>query len=244
MPDATRPDRSRHGDAVFGGAPGGPDATGTDFAARRVTMVDTQVRPADVTKFPIIEAMLHVRREAFVPPARREAAYLGENLHLGGGRVMLDPRTLAKLLDGLDVQPGERVLDLGCGLGYAPAVLARMGARVLGVEDDPARAEAAALALAAEGVEGAVVLAGPLAAGAPDDAPFDVVLIEGAVETVPDAILAQVAPGGRIGAIMADGALGTARIGRESGGRVHWRSLFHAGAPLLPGFARAAAFIL
>ena len=87
----------------------------SEFAPRRVMMVDTQVRPSDVTKFPIIDAMLSIPREAYVPADRREAAYVGENLVLAQGRVMLEARTLAKLLDALDIQPGEMVLDLGCG---------------------------------------------------------------------------------------------------------------------------------
>ena len=95
-------------------------------ASRRVMMVDTQVRPSDVTKFPIIDAMLSVPREVYVPDDRREAAYVGENVDLGGGRVILEPRTLAKLLDALDIQPTELVLDIGCGYGYSAAVIAHL----------------------------------------------------------------------------------------------------------------------
>ena len=103
----------------------------SDFATRRVMMVDTQVRPSDVTKFPIIEAMLTVPREAFVPPSMREAAYVGDNIEIAAGRVVLEARTLAKLLDALDVQPTELVLDLGCGLGYSTAVIARLADAVV-----------------------------------------------------------------------------------------------------------------
>ena len=106
----------------------------TDFTNRRTLMVDTQVRPSDVTKFPIIEAMLHVRREVFVPDDKLEAAYAGENLPLGPGRVILEPRTFAKMLDGLAIEPTELVLDLGCGLGYSSAVLARLAEAVVAVE--------------------------------------------------------------------------------------------------------------
>jgi protein-L-isoaspartate(D-aspartate) O-methyltransferase len=207
-------------------------------------MVDTQVRPSDVTRFPIIEAMLHVPREAFVPESRQEAAYLGENLFLAPGRVMLEPRTLAKLLEILDVRPGERVLDLATGLGYAAAVLERMGAKVVAVEEDPALAQGAGLALAATGAVRARVLQGPLLEGAPAFAPFDVILIQGAVEVVPEAILAQLGEDGRIGALFAEENLGIARIGRKEGGQVHWRYAFNAGAPVLPGFGRAPAFVL
>ncbi len=219
-----------------------PDPT-SGAASRRTTMVDTQVRPADVTKYPILEAMLNVPREAFVPPGREEAAYVGENLWLGPGRVLLEPRSFAKMLDALDLLPGERVLHVGAGLGYGAAVMARMGARVVALEEDGARAAAAEAALARNGAEVAV-RHGPLAGGAPDLGPFDAVVIEGAVEEVPAALLAQVAPGGRIAAIFADGQLGTARLGREAAGQVHWRYLFNAGAPVLPGFQRIPAFVL
>ena len=215
-----------------------------DFATRRTMMVDNQIRPSDVTRFPIIEAMLHVPREAFVPESRREAAYLGENLYLAPGRVILDPRTLGKFLESFDLRPGERALDLGTGHGYAAAVLERLGAEVVAVEEDPALAQAAAAALAAEGAARARVHQGPLTEGAPAFAPYDVILIEGAVEAVPEAILAQLAEDGRIGAIFAEENLGIARIGRKEAGVVSWRYAFNAGAPVLPGFARAAAFVL
>ncbi|MEO0990500.1 MAG: rRNA adenine N-6-methyltransferase family protein, partial [Pseudomonadota bacterium] len=107
-----------------------------DYSARRTLMVDTQVRPSDVTKFPIIDAMLSVPRETYAPNDKREAAYLGENLTLKSGRVMLEPRTFAKMLDALDIQPEDAVLDIGCGLGYSTAVLARLGAMVIAVESD------------------------------------------------------------------------------------------------------------
>ena len=108
-----------------------------DFNARRTMMVDTQVRPSDVTKFPVIDAMLSVPREAFVPNDRREAAYVGENLDLGGGRVLLEPRTLAKMLDALNIQDDEMVLDIGAALGYSSAVISQMAEAVVAVEGNP-----------------------------------------------------------------------------------------------------------
>ncbi len=211
-----------------------------DFATRRTRMVDNQIRPSEVTSFPIIEAMLHVPREVFVPPSRVEAAYLGENLYLAPGRVILEPRTFAKLLEGLDLLPGERVLEVGTGLGYGAAVMARMGAEVVALEDDPGRA---ALARAALEGTGATVVEGPLPAGAPARAPFDVVLVEGAVEAMPEALCAQLAEDGRIGALFVEDGVGIARIGRKEAGRVHWRYGFNAGAPVIPGFERPRAFV-
>ena len=216
----------------------------SEFAARRVMMVDTQVRPSDVTKFPIIDAMLSIPREAYVPADRREAAYVGENLVLAQGRVMLEARTLAKLLDALDIQPGEMVLDLGCGLGYSAAVIARLAETVVAVEGDEALAVEAGRILSEAGVDNAIVVTGPLAAGAAKHAPYDVITLEGGVETVPAVLLAQLKDGGRIGAIFMDGAVGTVKVGYKSGDQVTWRAVFNATAPLLDGFARPKAFVL
>lgn len=216
----------------------------SDFATRRTMMVDTQVRPSDVTKFPIIDAMLSVPREVYVPRDKREAAYVGENLQLAPSRVVLDPRTLAKLLDGLDIQPTEMVLDLGCGLGYSAAVIARIAEAVIAVEEDAELAAYAEKTLAAEGVDNSVVIVGPLAAGAAKHGPYDVITVQGGVESLPEGLLEQLKEGGRIGAIFMEGALGTARIGYKIDGVVSWRYAFNATAPVLPGFAARHGFIL
>ena len=207
-------------------------------------MVDTQVRPSDVTKFPIIEAMLHVPREHYLPAAQREVAYIGENIDLGGGRVALDPRTLAKLLDALDIQPTDTVMDLGCGLGYSTAVLARLAKTVTGIESDAGRAAQAQNNLVEAAVTNATVIAGPLTAGAQNSGPFDVIILQGAAVQVPAQILAQLKDGGRIGAIFAEGALGVVRIGHKSSGQVDWRFGFNAGAPVLAGFEAGTGFVL
>ncbi|WP_371171371.1 protein-L-isoaspartate O-methyltransferase family protein [Aliiroseovarius sp. 2305UL8-7] len=216
----------------------------TDFAMRRSMMVDTQVRPSDVTKFPIIDAMLSVPREDYVPDGKREAAYMGENISLGGDRVVLEPRTLAKMLDAADIQPDELVLDLGCGLGYSAAVLARLADFVIAVEEDDAMATEAQTALSEHGADNVAVIAGPLIEGSAKNAPYDVIMIEGAVETVPSMITDQLKDGGRICAIFADGMLGTAKIGYKIDGDIVWRHGFSAGAPLLQGFQKPSAFVL
>ena len=216
----------------------------TDFATRRVMMVDTQVRPSDVTKFPIIDAMLSIPREVYVPRDRREAAYMGENLPLGPGRVLLEPRTLAKMLDALDLRPSDLVLDLGCGLGYSAAVIARLADAVVAVEEDEPLAADAQRTLSTEAVDNAAVIRAPLAEGAAKHGPYDAITIQGGVETVPQAILDQLKEGGRIGALFMEGALGVVRIGYKRDGRVDWRFGFNAAAPVLPGFAAARAFAL
>ncbi|WP_343115992.1 protein-L-isoaspartate O-methyltransferase [Ostreiculturibacter nitratireducens] len=215
-----------------------------DFAARRTMMVDTQVRPNDVTKFPIIEAMLSVPREAFVPGPKREAAYVGENIEIAPGRVVLEARTLAKMLDALDIQPDEMVLDVGCGLGYSAAVIARLAEAVVAIEEDPDLAREAQKTLSGEGADNAAVIETPLAAGAAKHGPYDVIMIEGAVETVPQAIIDQLKEGGRIGALFMEGALGVARVGMKRDGQVTWRFAFNASAPVLPGFTAERGFTL
>ncbi|MGQ0564864.1 MAG: protein-L-isoaspartate O-methyltransferase family protein [Gemmobacter sp.] len=215
-----------------------------DFARRRMMMVDTQVRPSDVTKFPIIDAMLSVPREAYVPVDLREAAYVGDNIALAPGRVVLDPRTLAKMLDALDIQRSEMVLVVAAGLGYSTAVVARLAEAVVAVEEDPALAAEAERTLSAEGVDNAVVMTGPLALGAARHGPYDVIVIEGGVESVPQPILDQLKDGGRIGAPYVAAGVGVVRIGIRRGGAVSWRDAFNAGAPVLPGFGRARAFTL
>ncbi|ATG44083.1 protein-L-isoaspartate O-methyltransferase [Phaeobacter sp. BS52] len=216
----------------------------TDFAERRRMMVDTQIRPSDVTKFPIIEAMLAVPREAFVADAQREAAYADGNLDLGPGRVLLEPRTLAKILDAIDVQPDELVLDVACGLGYSTAVIARVAQMVIGVEADESMAAEAQDQLSAVGADNAIVHTGALEAGAAEHGPYDVMIIEGGVETVPEGLLDQLKDGGRVAAIFMSGPLGEVKVGYKSGGQISWRLAFNAGAPVLPGFAAAEEFAL
>lgn len=215
-----------------------------DFSARRVMMVDTQVRPSDVTKFPIIDAMLSVPREAYVPADLREAAYMGGNVEIGAGRVVLEPRTLAKLLDALDIQPTEVVMDLGCGLGYSAAVIARLADAVVAVEQDAGLAEEAERTLSAEGVDNAAVITGPLAMGAAKHGPYDVITVQGGVEVLPEALVAQLKEGGRVGCVFMEGALGVARVGYKIDGAMNWRFAFNASAPVLPGFAARRGFLL
>lgn len=207
-------------------------------------MVDTQIRPQDVTKFPIIDAMLKVPRESYVPDSKREAAYVGEHLALSDTRVMLEPRTFAKILDALDIDPTEVVLDIGCGLGYSTAIISRLADAVVAVEDNAEMAEEAQSTLSSSGVDNAAVIEGILAEGAAKHGPYDVIMLQGAAEFVPDAILDQLKEGGRIGCIFAEAALGMARIGYKIDGVVSWRFAFNATAPLLDGFKAPETFTL
>ena len=216
----------------------------TDYAERRTMMVDTQVRPNDVTKFPVIEAMLTVQREDFVPEALRPVAYSGENLDLGKGRVVLEPRTLAKMVDTLDIQPTDLILDLGCGYGYSAAVMARMAEAVVAIEDDPDMANEAESRLSDAGVDNVAVLQAPLTEGSPEQGPYDAILIEGAIEELPSTISDQLKEGGRVVALFFQDRLGSVRLGQKRNGQINWRFAFHAHAPLLAGFARERGFSL
>ncbi len=213
-----------------------------DYAAAREAMVDSQVRPSDVTRYPIIRAMLALPREAFVPPEYRPVAYLGEHVPLAPGRVLLDPRVFAKMLDAADIGPKDLVLDVGCGMGYSAAAIADMAEAVIALEEDPALAAEAEAALAARGVDNAAVETGPLVAGVPGHGPYDAIIIEGAAERLPDALADQLKPGGRIVAIFMEGALGQARLGLRGQSGIGWRRIFDATAPVLPGFSAAKAF--
>ncbi len=216
----------------------------SEFAERRRMMVDTQVRPSDVTKYPIIDAMLAVPREAFVPDAQVEGAYADQNVPLGDGRVVVEARTLAKTLDALDINNDELVLTVGCGLGYTAAVIARMAQMVIAVEEDEALARDAAAQLLEVGADNAIVHPGALVSGAAEHGPYDVIFVEGAVETLPDSLLDQLKDGGRIAALFMSGSVGEVKIGYKSNGQISWRFDFNATAPVLPGFEAAKEFAL
>jgi protein-L-isoaspartate(D-aspartate) O-methyltransferase len=216
----------------------------TDFATRRTMMVDTQVRPSDVTKFPIIDAMLAISREDFVPTAQREAAYMGGNLPLGEARVVLEPRTLAKMLDFLDIQNDELVLDVGSAFGYSSAVIAHMAEAVVAVEENEEMSAEAQEALSHAGMDNVIIHNAALVEGAPQHGPYDVILVQGGVETLPTALCDQLKEGGRIACLFMDGALGEVRVGHKIDDKMNWRMVFNAGAPVMNGFANSAGLAL
>lgn len=217
---------------------------GQDFAAARVAMVDRQVRPSDVTSFPIIDAMLRIPRERFTPAPLRAAAYADAPIPLGPSREMLAPRTFAKMLDGARIGPDDLVLDLFPGLGYSTAVIARIAAAVIAIEPDEAMAADAADRLTAEEIDNAILTAGDPLKGDPAHGPYDAIFINGGIGRAPDMLAPMLREGGRIVAILMDGPIGRATAYIRAADRLEPRPLFDATAETLPGFAREDAFSL
>jgi protein-L-isoaspartate(D-aspartate) O-methyltransferase len=186
--------------------------------------------------------MLSVLRENFVPRDKREVAYIGENVVLGNGRVVLEPRTLAKTLDSLNISKDELVLDIGSGLGYSSAVISLLAEAVVALEDDADWVRESEEAFQEFGADNILVECGPLHEGAPKHGPYDVICIQGAVEQIPQQIISQLKDGGRLACIFSNGALGSAKIGYKLDGSMNWRFAFNAGAPLLGGFEKPHDF--
>jgi protein-L-isoaspartate(D-aspartate) O-methyltransferase len=214
-----------------------------DFAQRRRTMVDTQIRPSDVTSFTVIDAMLNVPREAFLPDAARDLAYVGGPVALTATRQVMEPRTIAKMLEALALRPVDLVLEIAPGMGYTTALLARMAEAVVAVEEDADLAREAEAALSAQAVDNAAVLTGPLAEGSARNGPYDAIVVFGGAEEMPQTILDQLKEGGRIVALFMEGPLGEVRLGVKTHGLVSWHMEFNATAQLLPGFARIPGFV-
>ena len=214
-----------------------------DYAQARRVMVDRQVRTADVTDLRIISALLEVPREVFVPAARRAIAYLDLDVPVNeSGRVLLKPMVLAKLLQAADIGETDRVLDVGCATGYSAGVLAKLAGDVVALED-AALARGAGETLAQIGAKNLSVVSGALAAGWAERAPYDVIVLEGAAEVVPDSLLSQLKDGGRLVAVVGFGPMGKATLYRRAGGHATAQPVFDAAAPPLPGFIKPAAFV-
>jgi protein-L-isoaspartate(D-aspartate) O-methyltransferase len=217
-----------------------------DYAQVRRTMVDCQIRPADVTQLPIISAMLAVPRERFVPGRLTQLAYVDLDLPLTGPadrptRSLLKPQVLAKLLQAAEITPADRVLDVGCATGYSSAVLARLAQSVVALDEDADLLRQARSVLS--GVHNVELVQGPLVAGWSSAAPYDVIVLNGATEVTPDGLLEQLAEGGRMVGVMGRGQSAKATLFRRTKGALSERPIFDSAAPLLPGFVAPAAFV-
>jgi len=209
--------------------------TEPDFVAARLAMVESQLRPEGVVDPAIVRAMASLPREQFVPEAVRPMAYVDRGLPLGQGRYLSAPTVLGQLLMQMLPEPGERALVIGAGTGYSAAVLAAIGLDVVAVESSPE--------LAAKARElGINVIEAPLAAGDPEGGSYDLILIDGAIEEIPEAIIAQLADGGRLGTALIDRGVPRLAVGRKSGGAFGYLTFGDAGVPALPGFSRPKEF--
>lgn len=215
----------------------------TDFALARRNMIDGQLRPNRVTNAQLLAAIGELPRERFLPEATRSVAYADEDVPLGNGRYSMEPMVLARLIQALQSRPEDRAMVVAAGRGYGAALLARLVHSVVTVESDPVLAAAAAQTAKELGITGIRQTVGKLEQGAAPG-PYDVILIEGAVQLVPQAIFDQLAEGGRLTTIVAGppGALGVAQLFMKEGGAASARPLFDAGTPCLPGFAPPPRF--
>lgn len=214
-----------------------------DAAALRTKMVDGQIRPNDVTDHRILDAMLSVPREAFVPAALKPLAYLDQHLKLNGaGRCMLQPMVQGRMLQQAGIRATDRVLDVAAGTGYLSAIASRLAASVVALEEDAELAAAARTALADVGAAHVEVVVGPHTKGWAAGAPYDVILVGGAVDVLPDALPDQLAEGGRLIVIKGVGQAARAMLYTRTGRDVGSRVLMNAAAPLLPGFAAEPSF--
>ncbi len=213
-----------------------------DFTALRRTMVDTQIRPSDVTDRALIQAMLETPREVFVPQSSAALAYLDLDLPIGDqGRRLLTPMVLAKMIQALDIAPQDRVLDVGCASGYAAAVLSQLAASVVALEEEEALVRAARTTLAGTGnVE---VVMGPLVDGYQAAAPYGVILVEGCIAIEPEQLCGQLADGGRLACIQGTGPATKVVIYRRDLGDMTRQAVFDAFGPTLPGFAKPDTFV-
>ena len=206
-----------------------------DYAAARASMVDTQLRPEGVNFPPVVEAMAAVAREEFVAPEAMPLAYIDRTVPMGAGRLMNGPVVLGKLLTEVTPLSGERALVVGCGSGYSATVLRAMGLSVIGLESSPELASRAR----ANGVD---VVEGPLEAGWEKGAPYELILVDGAIEHIPDAIVAQLTGHGRLGAALIDKGITRLVVGRRAGDGFGLHSMADSGAAALPGFSKPRTF--
>jgi protein-L-isoaspartate(D-aspartate) O-methyltransferase len=215
------------------------------ISAARQKMVDGQVRPSDVTDLRIIDAMLAVPREAFVPENKRALAYLDLDLDVSEGssakRFLIKPVVLAKMLQAAEIKQTDRVLVVGCATGYAAAVVAQFVGQVTATESDSTLAAKAAAVLAQIGCGNVAVRTA--ADGDPANAPYDVILLNGATETVPERLFGQLQDGGRLVGVFATSQPPLATLVTRSHGDFGYRALFDAYAPVLPGMERVPAFV-
>jgi protein-L-isoaspartate(D-aspartate) O-methyltransferase len=215
-----------------------------NYEAARLHMVDSQIKTNRVTDVAVLEAFESVPREMFLPETRRGVAYIDEDLPLGNGRYMMEPMVLARLVQAAAIKPSDVVLDIGCGSGYSSAIMAKIAATVVAVESDKNLANMASEMLERNDFDNVVVVGGDLREGYPKQAPYDAILVNGAVSEVPEAILEQLADGGRLVTVQrGNSGVGRAVLIERFGKGVSSRALFDAATPFLPGYRKDPGFV-
>ena len=215
-----------------------------DYALSRHNMIEGQIKTNRVNDPYVIDAMAQVPREKFVPTTKRGVAYVDDAIDLENGRCLLEPLILARMLDAAGMSESDIVLDIGCTTGYSTAVLAKIANTVVALESDAELAESASAKLNKLGIDNAVVVQGDLSEGVPKQAPFDVIIVNGAVTEIPDTLKNQLADGGRLLAIATGKAsLGTLSVTTRNGDIFSTRDVMEAGASVLPGFEKKQAFV-
>lgn len=221
---------------------------GTDYQDARQKMVDNQIRTTDVTSHSVLRAFLTVERQDFVPASLKPLAYIDTDLEITSAdgsapRYLMEPSPLAKLLQLAEIKPDHVVLEIGCAEGYAAALLSLLAGSVVAVESDGALADAASTRLSENGYDNVAVVTGDLEAGYASEAPYDVIFFNGAVETVPETITAQLREGGRLVAAVGSGNSAQAHLMVKEGGVVSGRPVFNLSIKPLPGFRKAEEFV-
>lgn len=216
--------------------------TAFDFASLRTKMVDGQVRTTDVTSIPLLDALLEVEREKFVPAAKSKLAYIDEDIEVTPGRYLMQPSPFARIVQLAGVKPSDFVLDVGTCAGYSAAILSRLAGAVVALEENSSLAAMAQETLASLGYDNVAVVEGRLAEGYKSEAPYDVIVIEGAVERLPAALFDQLKEDGRLVVVEGLGNAAVVRLYIKQDGITRWRSAFNASVKPLPGFNTEPAF--
>jgi protein-L-isoaspartate(D-aspartate) O-methyltransferase len=215
-----------------------------DYAAARLNMVESQVRPNRVTDPRIVLAMLDLPREKFLPDALRGVAYVDEDVHIGGGRYLTEPMVLARMVQAAAIEPGDTILEIGTATGYGAAVLSHLAGKVVALESDPALAARATKLMSELGRSNVTVVGGALAQGSKLHAPYNAIIFSGGVEYVPQPVLDQLAEGGRLLAVVVSpGEAGRVTLTSRIGGQTSTRVIFDAASPVLPGLKRDPGFV-
>lgn len=215
----------------------------SDFATARRSMVNSQVRVNDVTDYRIQDAMLDLPRERFLPRSKQAKAYSDTEVEITDGRFLICARDMSKLIQVADIKSDDLVLDIACGRGYSTAVLSRLCETVVGLESDEGLVDCATETLSELSADNAVVVKGSLTDGVPDQGPFNVIVIAGAVDEVPAKLFDQLDEGGRLVTFIRKGDAGEATVFTKSGHSVGNRAIFDGTPTLVPGFEKSAGFV-